>query len=328
MTHDTAAHSDGPPSLDTSPRARGIELKRQLAGVIAAIGAFDGLHRGHQVLLGDMVARAAELGARTVCVTFDPDPAQVLHPDVAPRALGSAAEREQLIRATGVDEVYVWPFTPAVAQMSPDAFIADLCLRYALIEVWVGVDFGFGRDRSGNVQTLVELGQRHGFGVHARAPVFDGDRPISSTRIRDLLEAGEVAEAARLLGRPYRLAGEVLGGAQRGRLLGFPTANLVPKAAQVLPAHGVYAGLATTADSLHPSVANVGTRPTFGEEQPLIEVHLLDFSGDLYGQQLAFDFVERVRGIRRFESVDALRAQIADDIAGARACLSRYSSSR
>jgi riboflavin kinase/FMN adenylyltransferase len=290
---------------------------------VAAIGAFDGVHRGHQVLLGDMVRRAAELAARSVCVTFDPDPAHVLHPEIHPRALCSTAERERLLRSVGVDEVYVWPFTLAVAQMSPDEFVADLCARYPLIEVWVGVDFGFGRDRAGNVQTLVELGQRYGFGVHARAPVYDGDRPISSTRIRDLLEAGEVAEAARLLGRPYRLAGEVLSGAQRGRQLGFPTANLVPPPLQVLPAHGVYAGLAEIAGGVYPSVANVGTRPTFGEEQPLIEVHLLDFGGDLYGQQLAFDFVERVRTIRRFESVDALRAQIADDIAGARVCLAR-----
>jgi riboflavin kinase/FMN adenylyltransferase len=290
-------------------------------GVIAAIGAFDGVHRGHQVLLGDMVARATEVGARSVCVTFDPDPAQVLRPDVPLRALCSTSERERLLRAVGVDEVFVWPFTAEVARMSPEEFMAHLCARYPLIEVWVGVDFGFGRDRTGNVQTLVELGERHGYAVHAHAPVFDGDRPISSTRIRDLLESGEVSEAARLLGRPYRLAGEVLGGAQRGRQLGFPTANLAPPAQQVLPAHGVYAGLATVRGAVHRSVTNVGTRPTFGEEQPLIEVHLLDFAGELYGEQLAFDFVERVRATRRFESLEALRAQIADDVAGARACL-------
>lgn len=321
MTQDTALNSPRGSALSTAAGAQHPARGGWQAAVVAAIGAFDGVHRGHQILLGDMVAHAADLAARTVCVTFDPDPAQVLHPDLHPRALGSVAERERLIRAVGVDEVYVWPFTPAVAQMSPEAFIADLCARYTLIEVWVGVDFGFGRDRAGNVQTLVELGRRHGFGVHARAPVYDGDRPISSTRIRDLLEAGDVAEAARLLGRPYRLAGDVLGGAQRGRQLGFPTANLVPPAAQVLPAHGVYAGLAAIEGGVYPSVANVGTRPTFGEEQPLIEVHLLDFASDLYGQQLAFDFVERVRTIRRFESVDELRAQIAADVAGARACL-------
>jgi riboflavin kinase/FMN adenylyltransferase len=267
-----------------------------------------------------MVARAADLGARAVCVTFDPDPARVVRPDLPMRALCSTSERERLIREVGVDEVFVWPFTPAVARLSPEQFMAELCGRYPLVEVWVGVDFGFGRDRAGNVQTLVELGERHGYAVHARAPVFDGDSPISSTRIRDLLEDGEVAEAARLLGRPYRIGGEVLGGAQRGRQLGFPTANLAPPAEQALPAHGVYAGLATVGSAVHPSVANVGTRPTFGEEQPLIEVHVLDFTGDLYGQQLAFDFVERVRTIRRFESLEALRAQIAEDIAGARAC--------
>jgi riboflavin kinase / FMN adenylyltransferase len=314
MTHEAAESA--------TPRSA---LSARQTGVVAAIGAFDGVHRGHQVLLRDMVARAAELSARSVCVTFDPDPAQVLHPELHPRALCSTSERERLIRAVGVDEVFVWPFTQAVAQMTPEAFVADLCARYPLVEVWVGVDFGFGRDRAGNVQTLVELGERHGYGVHARAPVFDGDRPISSTRIRDLLEAGEVSEAARLLGRPYRIAGEVQGGAQRGRQLGFPTANLIPPPEQVLPAHGVYAGEATIASGVvYPSVANVGTRPTFGEQQPLIEVHLLDFTGDLYGQQVAFDFVERVRTIRRFESIDALRAQIAEDIASARACLAPH----
>jgi riboflavin kinase / FMN adenylyltransferase len=288
---------------------------------VAAIGAFDGVHRGHQVLLSDMAVRAADLGARTVCVTFDPDPAQVLRPDLPLRALCSTAERERLLRAAGMDEVFVWPFTPEVARMSPEAFIADLCGRYPLVEVWVGVDFGFGRDRAGNVQTLVELGEQFGYGVHARAPVLDGDRPISSTRIRDSLESGEVGEAARLLGRPYRIQGEVIAGAQRGRQLSFPTANLAPPVGQALPAPGVYAGLTTVAGKVHRSVANVGTRPTFGEEQPLIEVHLLDFAGDLYGEALAFDFVERVRSIRRFESLDALRAQIASDIASARAQL-------
>ena len=299
----------------------GLSSRDRDHGVVAAIGAFDGVHRGHQVLLGDMVARAAALAARAVCVTFDPDPAQVLRPEVPLRALCSADERERLIRAVGVDEVYVWPFTAEVACMSPDEFIAALCVRYPLVEVWVGVDFGFGRDRSGNVQTLLELGSRYGFAVHARAPVFDGEQPISSTRIRDLLESGAVSEAARLLGRPYRIGGEVLGGAQRGRQLGFPTANVEPPLGQALPEHGVYAGFAMVRGEVYPAVANVGTRPTFGEEQPLIEVHLLDFAGDLYGEQLAFDFVERVRTIRRFESLDALRAQIAADVAGARACL-------
>src|SRR3954447_5827476 len=204
------------------------------AGVVAAIGAFDGLHRGHQVLLREMVQRAEVLGARTVCVTFDPDPSQVLHPTAPPRNLCSTPEREQLIRAVGVDEVFVWAFTPVVAQMSPGEFVADLCGRYPLVEVWVGADFGFGRNRVGNVQALTDLGERHGFAVHARAPAYDGDRPISSTRIRDLLEGGEVGEAARLLGRPYRLAGAVQGGAQRGRQLGFPTANVVPPPLLVL----------------------------------------------------------------------------------------------
>jgi riboflavin kinase/FMN adenylyltransferase len=256
-------------------------------------------------------------------VTFDPDPERVLRPHVPARALCSTAERERLIRDVGVDEVYVWRFTAAIAQMTPDQFVGDLCARYPLREVWVGRDFRFGHNRAGTVEVLRELGRQRGFGVEQRDPVYDGEAPISSTRIRDLLAIGEVAEAARLLGRPYRLAGDVMGGAQRGRQLGFPTANLLPPAGRALPGQGVYAGRATTARGAHLAVANMGSRPTFGEEQPLLEVHLLDFAGDLYGQPLAFDFVERVRPIRRFDSLDALRAQIAEDVASARASLAR-----
>ena len=294
------------------------------SGVVAAIGAFDGVHRGHQALLADVVARAAAVNARSVCVTFDPDPERVLRPQVRPRALGSVADRTRLVRELGVDEVYVWPFTPAVAQMTPAEFVAALAQRYPLTEVWVGADFRFGHDRLGTPDTLRDLGRQYGFRVHPVAPVFDGPLPISSTRIRDLVEAGEVAEAARLLGRPYRLAGEVIGGAQRGRQLGFPTANLLPPAGQALPAEGVYAGVATVGESPHLAVANLGSRPTFGEEQPLLEVHLLDYEGDLYGHHLVLDLVDRVRPTRRFESLDALRAQIATDIATARGVLGTH----
>jgi riboflavin kinase / FMN adenylyltransferase len=293
----------------------------KLEAAVAAIGAFDGVHRGHQALLADVVARARELGARSVCVTFDPDPERVLRPEMRPRALGTIADRARLVRELGVDEVYVWPFTPAVAQMTPAEFVAALAARYPLAEVWVGADFRFGHDRAGTTSTLAVLGRRHGFTVRPVEPVFDGAQPISSTRIRDLLESGEVAEAARLLGRPYRLAGEVIGGAQRGRQLGFPTANLLPPAGQALPSEGVYAGRAHVEGAAHPAVANLGSRPTFGEDQPLLEVHLLDYAGDLYGRQLALDLIDRVRPTRRFESLDALRAQIAADITTARALL-------
>ncbi|HZU07117.1 MAG TPA: bifunctional riboflavin kinase/FAD synthetase [Chloroflexota bacterium] len=289
--------------------------------VVVAIGAFDGVHRGHRLLLGSMVARARELGARAVCITFDPDPERVLRPEAPPQSLCSTAERVQRIREIGIDAVDLWPFTPEVAQMTPAEFVAAVCARYPVIEVWVGANFAFGRGRSGNVQTLAELGRRYGFAVHAVPPVYDGDRPISSSRIRELLRAGEVREAARLLGRPYRLAGEVIGGARRGRQLGFPTANLRPPDDQLLPAQGVYAGWAQISSGVYPAVANIGARPTFGEEQPLIEVHLLDFDGDLYGQHLAFDFADRLRTIRRFASLDELRAQIAQDIATARLAL-------
>jgi riboflavin kinase / FMN adenylyltransferase len=287
-------------------------------GAVAAIGAFDGVHRGHQALLRGVVGRADELGARSVCVTFDPDPERVLRPESAPLALCSVEERARLVQVLGIDETYVWPFTEAVARMSPEDFVSELCAHYPLVEVWVGTNFAFGRGRSGTVDTLAALGRPHGFTVQEMAPVIDGGRPVSSTRIRGLLADGDVGEAAHLLGRYYELAGEVIGGAKRGRQLGFPTANLLPPAGQVLPAQGVYAGHAAVDGQQHAAVANVGSRPTFGEEQPLVEVHLLDFSGDIYGHRLEFAFVERVRNVQRFASLDELRLQIGRDVESAR----------
>ncbi|MBX5490968.1 MAG: bifunctional riboflavin kinase/FAD synthetase [Chloroflexi bacterium] len=289
--------------------------------VIVVLGAFDGVHRGHQALLRGAVAAAAAQGARVVAVTFDPDPEHVLRPAEAPPDLTTIAERVQLIRQQGVDEVCVWPFTPAVAQMQPEAFVAALCARYSVVGIWVGENFRFGHGRTGSPATLATLGQQLGFTVHTLPPVFAGDRPISSSWIRELLLGGAVRAAAELLGRPYRLEGEVVGGARRGRQLGFPTANLVPPAGRLVPAPGVYAGWARVPTGAWPAVANLGSRPTFGEEQPLLEVHLLDYAGDLYGQSLAFDFLDRVRPVQRFASVEALRAQIARDIDAARALL-------
>src|SRR5262245_14933911 len=172
-----------------------------MSGVVAAIGVFDGVHRGHQLLLRDIVERARALDGHSVCVTFDPDPARVLHPDAAPPALCRTDDRVQRIRALGVDEVFVWPFTQEVADLSPEAFVAQLHARYPLVEVWVGTNFAFGRGRSGSVATLTELGKAQGFHVRAVEPVIDGERPISSSRIRESLLAGDAEEAARLLGR-------------------------------------------------------------------------------------------------------------------------------
>src|SRR5215218_8874977 len=214
------------PSGPLRRRARVTEQAEQRADprpVVAVLGAFDGLHRGHQALLRGAVERAHALGARVVGVTFDPDPEHVLRPSAAPPDLTTLADRVRLMREQGVDEVCVLPFTPSLAQMAPAEFVAALRERYPLVEVWVGENFGFGRDRMGSPATLAELGQRHGFTVRTFAPVYDGERPISSTRVRELLLAGDVREAARLLGRPHRLAGEVISGARRGRQIGFPT---------------------------------------------------------------------------------------------------------
>jgi riboflavin kinase/FMN adenylyltransferase len=289
--------------------------------VIVVLGAFDGVHRGHQALLRGAVAAGRRQGARVVAVTFDPDPEHVLRPAEAPPDLTTTEERVQLIHEQGVDEVCVWPFTPAVAQMRPEEFVAALCARYPVVGIWVGENFRFGHERTGSPATLAALGAQLGFSVHTLPPVYDGDRPISSTRIRELLLAGDVRAAARLLGRLYRLQGAVVGGAQRGRQLGFPTANVQPPAGRLLPAPGVYVGQATIEEGTWPAVANLGSRPTFDDPRPLLEVHLLDYAGDLYGRVLAFAFVDRVRPVQRFGSVAELRAQIAQDIERARALL-------
>jgi riboflavin kinase/FMN adenylyltransferase len=301
---------------------------RRSSGIVAAIGAFDGVHRGHQRLLKDMVASAGRQHARSVCITFDPDPQRVVRRTSEALSLCPIADRIQFIEALGVEEVQVWPFTPEVASMSPEEFVSALQQRNAVREVWVGANFGFGRDRSGNADTLLAIGQRKGFAVRIAPLIWDGDATISSTRIRGLLRLGQVREAATLLGRRYQIAGNVMDGAKRGRQLGFPTANVVPPPEQLLPAEGVYAGLAHLDGNTHRAVANLGARPTFGESQMLLEVHLLDFQGDLYGQWLRFEFAEHVRSTRRFDSLDDLRAQIGRDVEAARGYLAESRLSR
>jgi riboflavin kinase/FMN adenylyltransferase len=301
---------------------------RRFSSVVAAIGAFDGVHRGHQRLLMDMVESAGRQHARSVCITFDPDPQRVVLRTSEALSLCPIADRIHFIEALGVEEVQVWPFTAAVASMSPEEFVSALQQRNPLREVWVGANFGFGRDRIGNADTLLAIGQREGFAVRIAPLVWDGDATISSTRIRDLLRLGHVREAATLLGRRYQIAGNVTDGAKRGRQLGFPTANLVPPSEQLLPAEGVYAGLAHLEGDTHRAVANLGARPTFGESQMLLEVHLLDFKGDLYGQWLRFEFAEHVRSTRRFDSLDDLRTQISRDVEAARGYLAESRPSR
>ena len=283
-----------------------------------ALGVFDGVHLGHRAILGAAVAHARVLGAPAVACTFEPHPLEVLQPDRAPLPITTLDERLELIAACGIDETVVLAFTPQLATMEPEGFVKDVLVdRLAARQVVVGFNHRFGRGARGDAALLRELGARGGFGVDVIEPLTVDGVPVSSTAIRAALGRGDLEAAVRMLGRPYTLPGKVVAGAGRGRTLGFPTANVAPDR-PVLVAPGVYACTAEVAGEPRRAVVNVGVRPTFGEKTLAVEAYLLDFSGDLYGQTVRLTFRSHVREERRFSSVEALRAQIADDVEIAR----------
>ena len=298
-------------------------LEAPLAGSVVTVGAFDGVHRGHQALLGRAAALARAEGVPAVAFTFHPHPAKVLAPAAAPPLIVSIEERARLLRAMGMDYVVVQPFDAALAEVSAEAFLRDYLLGpLAPRHVVVGFNFAYGKGRRGDRATLEAAGRAHGFTVDVVAPVEVDGAVCSSTRVRARLLAGDVPGAARLLGRPPFLTGTVVPGDQRGRTIGFPTANVDPEP-ELLPSAGVYAtrvvwdgqpvGL--------PSVCNIGRRPTFGGGDVTVEVHVLDFEGDLYGRRLRVELVGRLREERRFDGRGALVAQLHQDVASARAVL-------
>jgi riboflavin kinase/FMN adenylyltransferase len=305
----------GSASLDPRPRRP-----------VLTIGNFDGIHIGHRAILRTVTDRARALDGEAVVYTFDPHPRKVLQGAQAPPLLTTTEQKLELLEAAQIDLVVLEPFTREFARTPPDRFVRE-CVhgRIAPLEVYVGYDFHFGRDREGSMRTLVELGPRLGFAVTIIPEVTIGSRDVSSSRIRELVAAGEVEEARLLLGRSFAVRGSVVPGDRRGRTLGFPTANLAPET-EVLPGHGVYAGWVRLLDPGEPpvgalfgAVANVGRRPTFKDHEPaLAEAHLLDFSGDLYGRRMELVFESRLREERRFPGPEALREQIARDVVEAR----------
>ncbi|MDI3298158.1 MAG: bifunctional riboflavin kinase/FAD synthetase [Bacillota bacterium] len=298
-----------------------------------AIGAFDGVHLGHRELIRRAVERARGEGGEAVALTFWPHPAYVLAPAGAPKLLTSREERARRIAALGVDALFEIPFSREIAAWPAERFVRELLVaRLQVRTVVVGYNFTFGRGAEGRPETLRRLGEELGFETVVLEPVCDRGQPVSSSRIRALVEAGEVREAARLLGGPFRLEGRVVPGDRRGRALGFPTANLEPPEELLRPARGVYAGWAERleqegddgggsaprAAGRWRAVVNVGLRPTFDGRRETVEAHLLDVQLDLYGARLAVDLVERLREERAFPSAEALRLQIAEDVEAAR----------
>jgi riboflavin kinase/FMN adenylyltransferase len=299
---------------------RGLEsVPPEAPASAVALGVFDGVHRGHRAILGTAVARAGATGLQALACTFDPHPMEVLQPERAPRPITTLDERLALIAETGMAAVVVLPFTRELAAVEPEAFVKDVLLsRLRAREIVVGYNHRFGRGARGDARLLEDLAGRLGFRAHVVPPTTVDGAAVSSTEIRAALQRGDVAAAARGLGRPYAIAGEVTSGAGRGRALGFPTANIAPDR-PLLIERGVYLGRVHLEGGAHPAVVNVGVRPTFGETTLAIEAHLLDFTGDLYGRRVRLDFLDRLRDEMRFPSVEALRAQVLRDIDAARA---------
>lgn len=287
-----------------------------------AIGVFDGVHRGHRAVLGDMVRTARDDGLVPAVLTFDPHPRAVVAPDRAPKLLTTVPQRVGLLGSLGVEVVAVADFDEDLRRLSPEAFASDLLVgALGASSVTIGADFRFGMGRAGDAAGLVDLGDRLGFEVTVVALV-GGDDPVSSSRIRALLAAGEVAEAAEALGRAHEVAGLVVHGDGRGATIGVPTANIDLPPMLAVPGRGVYAVMASADGAVWmPGVANIGVRPTFDGEAERLEVHLLDTDVDLYGRTLRVRFIARIRDEMRFDGVDALVAQIRGDIDVARALL-------
>ncbi len=288
---------------------------------VVALGIFDGVHLAHRRILAKAVERARALGLRAVVCTFEPHPLQVLQPDLAPAPITGLDDKLNLLGRQGLDAAVVVRFTREFSQVEAGDFAAGVLARTLKArEVVVGFNHTFGRGARGTPALLEELGTRLGFAVHV-VPSFSVDGlVVSSSAIRQALKAGDVGRAGLLLGRPYSVSGRVVRGKERGHPLGFPTANLRPDRELIIPP-GVYAARASWEDGSAAAVVNLGVRPTFGEGEYWLEAHLLDFSGDLYGRILTLSFVSRLRPERKFEDVEALRAQIARDAALARQLL-------
>jgi riboflavin kinase / FMN adenylyltransferase len=289
---------------------------------VVTVGVFDGVHRGHQRLIGRAVERARERGLPSALVTFDPHPAEVVRPGSHPARLTTLRRRADLVAELGVDAFCVLPFTSDVARTEPPEFAHEVLVeRLHAADVVVGRNFRFGHKAAGDVALLTRLGERFGFGVEGLELITDDGVTFSSTYIRACIDAGDVEAAAAALGRPHRVEGVVVHGDRRGRELGFPTANLATAPYTALPADGVYAGrFEITGRSLAAAIS-VGTNPTFSGRERTVEAYVLDVDEDFYGFEVALDFVHRLRGQERFADVAALVEQMDRDVARTRELL-------
>ena len=288
---------------------------------VLTIGVFDGVHRGHRVLLDTVSAVAEKRGLASCVVTFKNRPITVIRPDVPVYYMLPLAERLRLLGEAGMDYVVPVTFTRSLSQHTADEFARILREELRMRVLVVGPDFALGKNRKGTADVLAHLGNDMGFDVKIVEPLLNEDERISSTAIRAALADGDVQKAASLLGRPYSLSGAVVRGEQRGKTIGFPTANIETHEKLFLPADGVYCSVAHIGSQARDSVTNIGVRPTFGELKHTVETFIFDFDGDLYGTDLRIDLIERIRPERRFDGVDALVAQLKHDVQTARELL-------
>jgi riboflavin kinase/FMN adenylyltransferase len=293
---------------------------------VLALGNFDGVHRGHRKILERVRRVADERGATSVVMTFDPHPPRVVRPDKAPPLLMTKSQKLEAIEQAGVHGAAIVRFTPEMSRWEPEMFVRTVLVDWLRVaEVWVGANFLFGHDRTGNFTLLRVLGSRYGFRAEKIDPVRYKEFVVSSTRVRRLVSEGRVDEAGALLGHAYSIDGTVVRGDQRGRTIGFPTANLCTEN-ELLPPHGVYATTARIRDVVHASVTNVGVRPTVDHSgRTTIETHIFNFDRDIYGAPVRLGFVQRIRDERAFETLEQLQAQIEADCARARVLFDRLS---
>jgi riboflavin kinase/FMN adenylyltransferase len=310
--------------MSESPILAQEELSRAALGrdAAVAIGVFDGVHRGHRYLIGRLVERGRQEGLATMVVTFHPHPRLVVQPQTALTYLCSLEERIELLRELEVDSVAILSFTSELAQLSAREFVSLLVEELRMKLLVVGNDFALGRDREANAQGLEVIGQEMGFAVEEVALLTVNDEKVGSSATRLALARGNMETVTSLLGRPFSLRGPIVRGAERGKSLGFPTANIALGLDRALPAFGVYVTRAYLGESAYPAVTNIGLRPTFGEDKTTVETYILDFEGELRGQELRIELLHRLRGEMRFPDADALKEQIEKDIAAARTYLS------
>jgi riboflavin kinase/FMN adenylyltransferase len=281
---------------------------------LITIGVFDGVHLGHKHLISQLVGRAEQENLLSAVVTFRQHPQQVLHPGTILPFLTDLAERERLLKNEGVDIIVPLAFTVETSRLSARDFISLLRKSLRMRGMVIGPDFALGRKREGNADALCAMGREMGFSVTVVPPVVIDGEVISSTAIRQALSNGDVHRVRRLAGRGFSLRGPVVAGAGRGVALGFPTANLGFGPEQALPADGVYASWVNINGEIFPAMTNIGTNPTFGDKRQAVEVYVVDYRGDLYGEEIQVEFVERLRGEKRFDNVEELKKQMAEDV--------------